>query len=194
MVPLIEALVEGDRDRLKESAKRIFVLESEADTLKHDIRKHLPRSLFMPVDRRDLLQVLHSQDSIADVAEDVAGMFLARDMEVHADMREPLLALTKGCVDVVGLAKELVGHLDQLIQVGFRGPTVDKVEELADALNVAEHQTDQLERELRRILFSVEKELGAVSVILWCDLIDWIGDLADHAEKVGNILRLMVAR
>ena len=92
------------------------------------------------------------------------------------------------------MANELIDHLDELVEVGFRGRTADKVEQLAEALNTAEHETDQLERELRRILFTVEDELGAVSVILWCDLIDWIGDLADYAEKVGNTLRLIIAR
>ena len=121
MVPLVEALVAGDRERLKASAKEIFALEAEADSIKHEIRMHLPRSLFMPVDRRDLLQVLHAQDSIADVAEDVAGLFLSREMEVHETMREPLLALTRGSVGVVALANELIDHLDELVEVGFRG-------------------------------------------------------------------------
>ncbi len=194
VVPLVEALVEGDQERLKDNAKQIFALEEEADRIKNDIRMHLPRSLFLPVDRRDLLQVLHAQDSIADMSEDIAGLFLCRDMPVHPDMRESLVALTVGCVGVVELTCDLIDHLDELVAVGFRGRTAAKVEELALALNEAENQTDKLERELRRILFTVEDEIGAVSVILWCDLIDWIGDLADYAEKVGNTVRLLIAR
>ena len=37
-------------------------LESEADEIKNDIRGHLPKSIFMPVDRRDLLEILILQD------------------------------------------------------------------------------------------------------------------------------------
>ncbi|MCB1764163.1 MAG: DUF47 family protein, partial [Gammaproteobacteria bacterium] len=33
-----------------------------------------------------------------------------------------------------------------------------------------------------------------VSVMLWYQLIQWIGDLADYSEKVGNRLLLLVAR
>ena len=39
-----------------------------------------------------------------------------------------------------------------------------------------------------------EDELNPVSVIFWYQLIEWIGDLADYAEKVGNRLRLLIAR
>jgi hypothetical protein len=30
--------------------------------------------------------------------------------------------------------------------------------------------------------------------MFWYQLIEWIGDLADYAEKVGDRLRLLIAR
>jgi hypothetical protein len=36
--------------------------------------------------------------------------------------------------------------------------------------------------------------MSAVSVMFWYQLIIWTGDLADYAEKVGNRLRLLMAR
>jgi uncharacterized protein Yka (UPF0111/DUF47 family) len=36
--------------------------------------------------------------------------------------------------------------------------------------------------------------MSPVSVIFWYQLIEWIGDLADYAEKVGDRLRLLIAR
>ena len=62
------------------------------------------------------------------------------------------------------------------------------------AINEAENQADKLERELSRILFTIESELDPVSVILWYRVLEWIGDLADYAEKVGNGFRLIIAR
>jgi uncharacterized protein Yka (UPF0111/DUF47 family) len=29
---------------------------------------------------------------------------------------------------------------------------------------------------------------------MWYQLIEWVGDLADYAEKVGDRLRLLIAR
>jgi uncharacterized protein Yka (UPF0111/DUF47 family) len=41
------------------------------------------------VDRRDLLEVLDLQDNIADTAQDIAGLLVARKMDVVEGMRQP---------------------------------------------------------------------------------------------------------
>ena len=43
-------------------------------------------------------------------------------------------------------------------------------------------------------LFAQEDNMKPVSVMFWYQLIQWIGDLADYAEKVGDRLRLLIAR
>ena len=96
---LFEALVAGNQQGISDHKDRIFAKEHEADLLKNDLRVHLPKSLFMPVDRRDLLELLELQDSIANTAQDIAGLMLERDMSIPADMQEPLLALVQRCVD-----------------------------------------------------------------------------------------------
>jgi hypothetical protein len=45
-----------------------------------------------------------------------------------------------------------------------------------------------------RALFSQEDSLKPVSVMFWYQLIQWVGNLADYAEKVGDRLRLLIAR
>lgn len=191
---LMQALVDGDKDTLKEKACLIFELEERADTLKHACRLHLPRRLFMPVDRRDLLDVLAFQDIIADRAEDIAGIFLQREMPTPEPMKEPLVALTKKCVEVVAMTTEVIELFDELLEVGFRGRVVDQVEALVTQINTAEGEADKMERELSRVLFSLEGELDLMSVVLWYRILEWIGDLADYAEKVGNSFRLIIAR
>src|ERR1700738_4264174 len=57
--------------RMEEMMEKISSLEHQADLLKNDIRNHLPKSLFLPVDRMNLLEILSLQDRIADRVEDV---------------------------------------------------------------------------------------------------------------------------
>ena len=78
--PLFEKLAEGDEKGVKSVMERIFEREAAADSIKNELRSHLPKSLFMPVDRRDLLEVLQMQDSIADTAQDIAGLLVERPM------------------------------------------------------------------------------------------------------------------
>ena len=70
----------------------------------------------MPVDRRDLLEVLAMQDAIADTAQDIAGLLLERDMEVPAGMEGPLMELVKRCVDSCDLAHGIIRELDELVE------------------------------------------------------------------------------
>jgi hypothetical protein len=148
----------------------------------------------MPVDRRDLLEVLQMQDSIADTAQDIAGLLVERPMELPEYMQEATFALAKRCVDVCDKSAEIIEELDELLATGFRGPEASRVEEMVGVLNKIEDETDELGIELSRRLFKHEAEMNPVSVMMWYQLIQWIGDLADYAEKVGDRLRLLIAR
>jgi len=194
VLPLIQALAEGDQATVIEKKERIFELEAEADRIKNELRLHLPKSLFMPVDRRDLLEVLHLQDTIANTAQDIAGLLIERQMTIPDFMREPLLALTARCIDTCEHSASVVAELDELLAMGFRGREVDKVDAMLQQLNDIEDETDELGIALSRALFEHEDEMNPVSVMMWYRLIEWIGDLADYAEKVGDRLRLLIAK
>lgn len=191
---LFDALVAGNQDEVVTIKDRIFVKEQEADDLEHQLRAHLPKSLFMPVDRRDLLALLHVQDAMADTAQDIAGLMVERDMSVPAGMEEPLVAMVRRCVDTCNHAATIIEELDELLEMGFRGREASKVEEMVSELNKIEDETDEMGMSLARALFSQEDDMKPVSVMFWYQMIQWIGDLADNAEEVGNRMRLLIAR
>jgi len=191
---LFEALAAGDHAQIEALKARIDSVEAEADTIKNKLREHLPRGLFLPVDRRDLLEVLDMQDSIADVAQDIAGLLYERRMEVPPPIADALQPFVHKCLEVCHQSFLIINELDELLEVGFGGREADKVEEMVHHLNLMEDETDELEQALTRTLFEHEDEMKPVSVMFWYRLIEWIGDLADYAEKVGNRLRLLIAR
>jgi predicted phosphate transport protein (TIGR00153 family) len=192
--PLIEALARGDEARVMAAKDRICEREAEADRIKNELRLHLPKSLFMPVDRRDLLEVLHLQDTIANTAQDIAELLIERQMRIPEFMHEPLIALTARCIETCEQSASVISELDELLAMGFRGREVDKVDAMLKELNDIEDETDELGLALSRALFDHEDEMKPVSVMMWYRLIEWIGDLADYAEKVGDRLRLLIAK
>ncbi len=191
--PLFEALIAGDAAGITDIKDKIFAQEDEADKLKNKLRAQLPKSLFMPVDRRDLLDLLQMQDSIADTAQDIAGLMVERNMEVPDEMREPLLKLVNRCVDTCNFAGTIIADLDELVETGFGGNDATRVQQKVDELNRIEDETDELGMALAKTLFANEDKMGAVSVMFWYQMIQWIGDLADYSEKVGDRLRLLIA-
>lgn len=192
VAPLIEAMVSGDLAALSVQRGKIDELEHKADSLKNEIRSHLPQRLFLAMDRRDMLDILDFQDSIADVAQDVAELADLRGMQVPAQLCDPLRSLTSRVIATCEQADRAINQLGELVETGFGRHEVARVEEMLGELARLESQTDELALTALRALFEIEDELG-VGTVFWYQLIGWIADMADYAERVGNRIRLLIA-
>lgn len=192
VVPLFEAMVAGRREDLPRLRGEIDRLEHEADRIKHEIRSHLPRRLMLAVERRDLLEILDFQDSIADTAQDVAGLADQRAMVVPGQLAEPMMALVGRVVAACEQAQRIIDELDELVETGFAGREVGRVEEMITALSKTESDTDDLAERLQRQLFGLEDELG-IGTVFWWEIVNQVAHMADYAERVGNRLRLLIA-
>ena len=193
-MPLFEALFEKDQNRVKEIAEKIDKIESEADEIKNGLRLNLPKTLFLPVARRDLLVLISEQDSIADSVENIAGILIVREMKVPEAMRALLMELIQATIDTFNKALKVIEELDELLEVGFRGKYSSIVIDMIADLKQTEEITDDLAKDLNRILFSMEDQLKPVSVIFWYKLIKEIGEVANHSENVGDRILLFLAR
>jgi len=192
ILPLFEDMAAGRAEAFPEHRRKIDELEHHADDIKHEIRSKLPSRLFMAFERRDMLEILDHQDSIADRAQDIAGIFDQRTMVIPEPLVEPLLDLVRKVIATCEHAGRVIQELDELIETGFSGREVGRVEELIKVLNDLESETDHLAERTQRKLFEIEDSLG-VGTVFWYELINWVGRMADHAEKVGNRMRVLIA-
>jgi predicted phosphate transport protein (TIGR00153 family) len=193
VLPLFEDMAAGRVEALAARRREIDRLEHEADGIKNEIRSHLPKRLFMAVERRDMLEILDFQDSIADVAQDIAGLADQRAMSIPAGLAEPLLDLVRRVLAACERAQGVIDELDELVETGFGDREVARVDEMINELSRIESDTDELAERAQRRLFAMEAELG-VGAVFWYQMINWVADLADYAERVGNRLRLLIAR
>ncbi|BDY06480.1 MULTISPECIES: TIGR00153 family protein [Ferrimonas] len=194
LIPFMEAVIDQKWERARELQGEVSRLEREADVLKREIRLTLPGGLFMPVERTDMLELLTQQDKIANKAKDIAGRIIGREMVMPADLQDDLKSYLQRCVDAVSQASKAINELDDLLETGFRGREVNLVEEMIQQLDRIEDDTDHMQISLRRRLFSIEKDLNPVDVMFLYKILEWAGDLADQAERVGSRLELMLAR
>src|SRR5699024_2445043 len=88
LVPLFQAASRDDLDLMATAQSRVYQLEREADDLKKELLLQLPGTLFLPMNRRDLLELLRVQDQIANKAKDIAGLALGREMRLPFTMQE----------------------------------------------------------------------------------------------------------
>ncbi len=194
LVPFFEAVLEQDWKAAKAQQKKISKLENAADKHKRTLRMQLPRSLFMPISRRDLLEVLTMQDKIANKAKDIAGVITGRKMEFPEKVKEQLITFVKRAIDASAQAQTAINELDELVETGFGGREVKLVQSMIKELDSIESDNDKLEVKIRGALFKLENDLPPVQVMFLYRVIDWIGELADLSQRVGSRLELMLAR
>lgn len=193
LVGFFEAVIAKDWDKALEIRKTIAALEHEADNLKKEIRLHLPKSLFMPVPREDLLELLLVQDKMANLTKDVSGLVLGRRMVIPPELAPDFLIFVQRNIDAAKQARKSVRELDELFTSGFRGAEVSLVVSLIEHLDNIETETDDLQATLRGALFKIEETLKPIDVIFLYRVIELTGEIANMAERVGRRLELLLS-
>ena len=190
--PLVDALLAGDQAAVVAQAKVISQLEAVADGAKDDLRDQLPRGLFLPVDRRDLLHLIIEIDAVADRAEDAGVLLTWRALTVPPEIQPLLREMVAGVMRTVAAAAELIRGLDELLRSAFAGPTVETQQARIKALSEAEHQVDKVQDQIAKRLFA-DDSLPAAELVLWTRFLKALGDMANRAENVGDQMRLFLA-
>lgn len=190
---LIELLSAGDQAGVERVAKEISKMEGEADDAKNAARSKMPVRLLMPVDRRDVLKLISQIDAIADCAEDVGVLLTIRPLSVPEDMKPVLELFVDRVLSTIREAEKLIDLIDDLVESGFSGPPAERVLEQAAILGRAEHEADKIQDQCAKVLFNNEDIMPPAAVFMWTKVLNKIGDMANHAENVGDQFRLFVA-
>lgn len=193
LIRFFEHVLAGDWVEAETSRARIVELEHQADDQKKKIRSQLPKSLFMPVPREDLLDLLLVQDMIANTVRDISGLVLGRRMDIPEGIRSDYLAFVTRNVDAVKKARKSIRELDELYETGFRGAEAELVESLVQELDEIENDTDRMQAEIRANLFAIEAGLPPVNVMFLYRVIELTGEIGDTAQRVGRRLELLLS-
>jgi len=188
-----QSIIDEDWDQAKATRGKISELEHQADAIKLDFRQHLPKNLFLPVPRLDLLELISKQEELPNIAKDITGLVLGRKMHVPPTLIDKFMAFLKCAIDTCNQAKTTISELDELLESGFRGKEVAIIENMLKKLNQLEHESDDLQIKLRQGLFDIEDQLKAVDLVFLYKVIDNIGRLADAAQDTGSRLRMLTA-
>ena len=113
VIPLndfFEALFQQDYSKLEKIQQQVIQAENEADSIKNEVRNNLPRNIFMPINRRDLLEMLDMQDTIADVTQDIVNLLTLRRMCLPIDLCQELIHFVEKSQQVCYMAQGPVSY------------------------------------------------------------------------------------
>jgi predicted phosphate transport protein (TIGR00153 family) len=183
-----------DWEKAEEIKNKIINKEREADKLKKALRLNLSSTFMMPFSRRDLLDLLLMQDSIANRTKDVAGLIINRKMLLPKPISKDMIELTTVCIQTSAKALQAINELDELLETAFgkRGKKV--VNSIIADINKLESKSDKIQHEIRTKLFPLESKLPPVDVMFYYRAIEWLGELADAAQRVGSRLEILLVK
>lgn len=190
MTELFEALEKKDYTRLAEIAEKISEFEHEADLTKNDIRNHLPKSLYLPIDRSQLLEILAIQDNIADKVEDVAILCSLKKIEMIDDFKADFDEFLKKNIDCFNGAALIIKEMHELLESSFGGIEAEKVRQMVDDVSFKEHEADLVQRRLLKNFFKAENEITYSSFYLWQKIFESVGAVANLSEKLAYRVRM----
>lgn len=191
--PMFEAVRDGRFDDLQNLAKKVFKVEHEADIIKDDIRRTIPKRFFLPVYRGDLLGYVKLQDDMADAVEDLAVLLTIKRLELPPPLVDPTFEYLDKVDEVCRRMHEIGDYLPTLVESDLAGTEAEKTLSMIAAVDKAEWEADRLQYRLSQKLFALEDQMKPTDILLWFRIFGELGQLANFADKTGDRLRRMLS-
>ncbi|MDN3504423.1 MAG: TIGR00153 family protein [Rhabdochlamydiaceae bacterium] len=189
---VFDAVYDGNQDEIEKLVPILSKLEHEADLTKNDIRNHLPKSLFLPIDRSQILGILSLQDSIADTAEDIGNLLIIKPIEMMDSLKDEFKALFDKNIEAFEDVHKITKEMEQLLEASFGGIEAEKVKIMVDKTSYKEYEADLLKHHLMKAFINQSDHLSPPSFYLWTRLIEEIATISHLCEKLAIKIRMIL--
>ena len=188
----VQCYVEQDCEEFDQLTEDVAMFESQADALKRNLRNHLPRGIFMPMDKFIFLDCLREQDHVLDDVEEALYWLSFKPM---AGIPEELVGDFLHLIDAVIPAIEKLPEMSEQAMAYFKNSTEEnrnKLKSIIRDVYQAEKEADHLEHELKKNAFTLLED--PVEIYHVVRLVEIVGEICDHAQNVSDRMRTMIAR
>lgn len=168
--------------------------EKDADKIEEYVREHMPKKLFMPIAREAILAMLREQDSIADLAEDIASLLKVHHTKWPQDVRDDMLKHNQTIVEAVENMQLAIQHVSDLLHTSFRRKDIDHILAHVHDVDKKEHEADAIKRRVRARIYGLKDEMDFLSIYHLLRVLAHQDYIANHAENVEDRLRTILAK
>ena len=162
--------------------------ELRADEIKNDIRRRLGAGQISVLQGRDeLLRMISRQDRIADYAQNVAEQLSFRELFVDDEARGMLKEMAEAVSKTTSLYEDAVAQLKDVALSGYTKAGKERLGELIDEVNLAEHEADIVESRAAAYVFSHGEDAPLAAMHMY-RVLQRMDDVANACEKAANSL------
>lgn len=187
----LECYVSGGVCReFEELTKVVDEIENHADSIKRNIRNHLPKGLFMAVEKPLFLNYTKSQDNVLDAAQDALHWLAMRKVIIPEDIQKDIIYL----LDAVARCTVLLGPALKSTIALIHGESLDRegTKECYRKVRRERDQVRKLKNELQKKLYAKDIEFKDIYQLM--HFVDCLDDMGHNTENCAELLRAMIAR
>ncbi len=160
--------------------------ELHADNIKNDLRKAIGSGQWSLLLRsEDFMEMLSKQDRIADYAQNVAEQLSFRPLYDNAEARAALKDMGESVAKTASLYEESVTALRDLTLSGYTRAGRERLGDLIDLVNLAEHEADLVEGRAASLVFT-EGDDDALAAMHMYRVLQRMDDVANACETAAN--------
>lgn len=174
----------------QELVSEIDGLEDEADKIKRNIRNHMPRGLFMPVDKAIFLNYTRSQDNILDDAQDAFKWLVMRPIDVPNEHQRGMISLVSEVIETVTLLKPALTATISLVH----GKHYDRqaTKQAVRAVRGQHQKVWRLHSEVVSAIYNSDMDFKDIYQLI--HFVERMNGMSHNTEGCADLLRAMIAR
>ena len=160
--------------------------ELRADNIKNDLRATVGAGKWNFLTSPDeFFHMLARQDRIADYAQNVAEQLSFRPLYDNSEARELLKEMAGAVANTAAIYEDTVAELRDLTMSGYTRAGRERLGELIDRVNLAEHEADLVESRAAGFVFSTGEE-DALAAVHMYRVLQRLDDVANACESAAN--------
>ena len=179
-------------DDFSDIAEEISNLESEADTIKIEIRKILHRGFLYRFEKHDIIEYIRVQDRIVDLIEDTAKIMGLNRVDLPDEAMEKLEKLVDCIENMVDFLKKALKELRTVLESDFAKREIGKERELIEKMARLESRIDEAVYDFGRWLYAQKNTMNPVDIMFLRNLVLTISHIADATENVADKINAML--
>jgi predicted phosphate transport protein (TIGR00153 family) len=181
---------ERDRRAFLALQEQLDAAEDLADIIKRKLRNHLPRGLWLPVEKHIFFLYTRAQDDILDYGQNSLQWLNMRDLALPKDLQPVFLLLLNEVAKTVDLLRPALEAT--IAWVNSESVTREEAKQDYQAVRQQHKAVNRLRQTVVRQVYCSEMDFKDIYQLL--HVADQLYNMSHSAEGCADLLRVMIAR
>lgn len=170
--------------------REVNEVEAKADTIKRNIRNHLPRNLFLPVDKEVFFSYTRMQDEILNAGQDSLQWLALRDVVVPELVQRDLLYYLGEVAKSVELLKPAI----EATLTWVEGENIDRdgVKDKVRAVRQQHNTVTDMMHDLTAKIYRSDLDFKDIYQLI--RFVERLHKMSHNSENCVDLLRVMIAK